>query len=238
MTETILVVEDELALRETIAYNLRQQGYEILVAADGETAITLAKLHQPDLMILDLMLPNVDGFEVCRILRKDLNLPIIMLTARSGEIDRVLGLEMGADDYIVKPFSMRELLSRVKAHLRRMKMIQDEVDQKGKNDARDARQILQHGDLIIDNNRREVTRNSQIITMKPKEYDLLHYLAAHRRAALSRDIILREVWGWEYTGGTRTVDVHIRWLREKIEPDPANPTRIITVHATGYRFEG
>jgi DNA-binding response OmpR family regulator len=238
MTETILVVEDELALRETIAYNLRQQGYEILAAADGETAITLAKQHQPDLMILDIMLPNVDGFEVCRILRKELNLPIIMLTARSGEIDRVLGLEMGADDYIVKPFSMRELLSRVKAHLRRMKMIQDDTDQKGKNETGDAKQILQHGDLVIDNNRREVTRNSQILIMKPKEYDLLHYLASHRRAALSRDTILREVWGWEYTGGTRTVDVHIRWLREKIEPDPANPARIITIHGTGYRFEG
>ena len=238
MVEKILVVEDELALRETITYNLQQQGYEVLTAEDGEMGIRLAKEHQPDLMLLDIMLPNVDGFEVCRIIRKEMNLPILMLTARSSEIDRVLGLEMGADDYIVKPFSMRELLSRVKAQLRRMKMIREEIDNQSLKETSDESNILRFDNLKIDLVRREVSRDEEILSLKPKEYDLLHYLAKHRRAALSRDTILREVWGWEYTGGTRTVDVHIRWLREKIEADPANPARIITVHGIGYRFEG
>ena len=238
MAEKILVVEDELALRETITYNLQQQGYEVIAAEDGETAIQLAKENRPDLMLLDIMLPNVDGFEVCRILRKEMNLPILMLTARSSEIDRVLGLEMGADDYIVKPFSMRELLSRVKAQLRRMKMIREEIDNQSPDGNVNEGDILRFDNLQIDILRREVSRDGKILAMKPKEYDLLHYLAKHRRAALSRDTILREVWGWEYTGGTRTVDVHIRWLREKIEEDPANPSRIITIHGIGYRFEG
>lgn len=238
MPEKILVVEDELALRETIIYNLQQQGYDVLATTDGETAIQLAKETVPDLMLLDIMLPNVDGFEVCRILRKEMNLPILMLTARSSEIDRVLGLEMGADDYIVKPFSMRELLSRVKAQLRRMKMIRDEIQQHNGARQEEDNEVLRFDNLTINVIRREVTRDEEVLALKPKEYDLLHYLAIHRRAALSRDTILREVWGWEYTGGTRTVDVHIRWLREKIENDPANPSRIITVHGIGYRFEG
>lgn len=238
MPEKILVVEDELALRETIIYNLQQQGYEVVSAEDGETAIQLAKDSQPDLMLLDIMLPNVDGFEVCRILRKEMNLPIMMLTARSSEIDRVLGLEMGADDYIVKPFSMRELLSRVKAQLRRMKMIREEMVSQSSEKERIDKDIMHFDNLKIDTIRREISRDDQVLALKPKEYELLHYLAKHSRAALSRDKILREVWGWEYTGGTRTVDVHIRWLREKIEKDPANPSRIITVHGIGYRFEG
>ena len=238
MPEKILVVEDELALRETIIYNLQQQGYDVLATTDGETAIQLAKETLPDLMLLDIMLPNVDGFEVCRILRKEMNLPILMLTARSSEIDRVLGLEMGADDYIVKPFSMRELLSRVKAQLRRMKMIRDEIQQHNGARQEEDNEVLRFDNLTINVIRREVIRDEEVLALKPKEYDLLHYLAIHRRAALSRDTILREVWGWEYTGGTRTVDVHIRWLREKIENDPANPSRIITVHGIGYRFEG
>jgi len=238
MTDKILVVEDELALRETISYNLKQQGYDVLTAEDGEKGILLAKEHQPDLMLLDIMLPKMDGFEVCRIIRKEMNMPILMLTARSSEIDRVLGLEMGADDYIVKPFSMRELLSRVKAQLRRMKMIREEFDSHDTEPSKDDKDILHFDDLKIDLIRREVSRDDVVLPLKPKEYDLLYYLAKHRRAALSRDTILREVWGWEYTGGTRTVDVHIRWLREKIESDPANPSRIITVHGIGYRFEG
>lgn len=238
MPEKILVVEDELALRETITYSLQQQGYQVLAAADGETAIRMAKENHPDLMLLDVMLPNIDGFEVCRILRKEMNLPILMLTARSSEIDRVLGLEMGADDYIVKPFSMRELMSRVKAQLRRMKLIREEIDHQHSEEEGAGQHILRFGNLAIDTLRREISRDDAVLTLKPKEYDLLQYLAKHRRAALSRDTILREVWGWEYTGGTRTVDVHIRWLREKIEQDPANPSRIITVHGIGYRFEG
>jgi DNA-binding response OmpR family regulator len=237
MTEKILLVEDDLALRETIAYNLKQQSYDVITAEDGEQAIQLARTSQPDLMLLDLMLPNVDGFEVCRILRREMNLPIIMLTARSSEIDRVLGLEMGADDYITKPFSMRELLSRVKAQLRRLKMIRDEVELHNAPTP-DAKPTIVMGNLTIDSFRREVILNDEVIALKPKEFDLLHYMATHKRAALSRDVILREVWGWEYSGGTRTVDVHVRWLREKIEADSANPTRIVTVHGVGYRFEG
>lgn len=238
MAEKILVVEDELALRETISYNLQLQGYEVITAEDGLKAIQMAKEHQPDLMLLDIMLPEMDGFEVCRILRKEMNLPILMLTARSNEIDRVLGLEMGADDYIVKPFSTRELLSRVKAQLRRMKMIREEFSNQDAENKKEGHQIIQFDNLVIDVIRREVSCDGKILALKPKEYDLLYYLTRHHRAALSRDSILREVWGWEYTGGTRTVDVHIRWLREKIEADPAHPTRIVTVHGIGYRFEG
>lgn len=237
MAETILVVEDELALREAVAYNLQQQGYTVITAEDGEQAISLAHSSQPDLILLDVMLPNVDGFEVCRILRKEMNMPILMLTARSSEIDRVLGLEMGADDYIVKPFSMRELLSRVKAQLRRVKLIRAE-SQAEPAPAVDAKMVYTFGNLTIDTLRAEVSLDGEILTLKPQEFDLLHYLAEHRRAALSREVILRDVWGWEFSGGTRTVDVHVRWLREKIEKDPANPVRIVTVHGIGYRFEG
>ncbi|MBN2047525.1 MAG: response regulator transcription factor [Anaerolineaceae bacterium] len=236
MTEKLLVVEDELALRETLVYNLRQQGYEVLAAEEGAQAISIARKEQPDLMILDVMLPNVDGFEVCRVLRQEMSMPILMLTARSEEIDRVLGLEMGADDYILKPFSMRELLSRVKAQLRRVRMIREEFDP-GPSLAETAASMV-FGSLVIDAVRREVRLDGVVLNLKPKEYELLSYLARHRRAALSRDEILSDVWGWDYAGGTRTVDVHIRWLREKIEADPAHPERIITVHGVGYRFEG
>ena len=237
MAETILVVEDELALREAVAYNLQQQGYLVITAEDGEQAITIARSSQPDLILLDVMLPNVDGFEVCRILRKEMNMPILMLTARSSEIDRVLGLEMGADDYIVKPFSMRELLSRVKAQLRRVKLIRAE-SQAEPAPAADAKKVYTFGNLTIDTLRAEVRLEGETLNLKPQEFDLLCYLAEHRRAALSREVILRDVWGWEFSGGTRTVDVHVRWLREKIEKDPANPVRIVTIHGIGYRFEG
>ncbi|MCD6474636.1 MAG: response regulator transcription factor [Anaerolineaceae bacterium] len=237
MSKKILVVEDELALRETISYNLRQQGYKVLTVDDGEQAISIAKSESPDLMLLDIMLPTMDGFEVCRIVRQEMNLPIIILTARSSEIDRVLGLEMGADDYIVKPFSMRELLSRVKAQLRRVKMVRNEMKHQADKKA-DKPESLSINNLKINTVRREISLDGNPLSLKPKEFDLLHYLAKHRRAALTREAILREVWGWEYIGGTRTVDVHIRWLRKKIEKDPANPVRIVTIHGIGYRFEG
>lgn len=237
MAKKILVVEDELALRETISYNLRQQGYKVITADDGEQAISVAKSESPDLMLLDIMLPTMDGFEVCRFIRQEMNLPIIMLTARSSEIDRVLGLEMGADDYVVKPFSMRELLSRVKAQLRRVKMVRNEMKNKAVKNS-DKPESLCINNLEINTIRREICLDGNPLSLKPKEFDLLHYLAKHPRAALTREAILREVWGWEFVGGTRTVDVHIRWLREKIEKDPANPVRIVTIHGIGYRFEG
>jgi len=234
MPETILVVEDELTLQETLAYNLKKQGYIAEAVGDGQSAIDTARQIKPDLIVLDIMLPVYDGFEVCRILRQEMNVPIIMLTARDDEIDRVIGLEMGADDYLTKPFSMREFLARVKAHLRRVRM---ERDEKKSGDSR-AADILEFDNLKIDLSRHELFLNEKLTILKPKEYDLLVFLVQHHRQVLSRDFILQRVWDWDFSGGSRTVDVHVRWLREKIEIDPANPLRIVTVRGAGYRFEG
>ncbi len=234
MKEKILIVEDELALRETLEYNLSQAGYTVLTAADGQTGVHLALQEEPQLVLLDIMLPGMDGIEVCKRLRKELNVPILMLTARADEIDKVVGLEVGADDYMTKPFSMRELLARVKALLRRVRMMEEEIAEANESEKG---QII-FDDLVIDTQRREVVYKGEILHLKPKEYDLLRFLAENRGHVLSRDQILQDVWGWDYTGGTRTVDVHIRWLREKIEHSPSNPNRIITVRGVGYRFEG
>ncbi len=230
MPEKILVVEDEPALQETLAYNLTSQGYQVESAHDGKEGIEAARRLQPDLIILDIMLPILDGFEVCRILRQEMDVPILMLTARDDEIDRVIGLEMGADDYITKPFSMRELMARVKANLRRTRL--DRSDNRTNEDR------LQFLNLVLDLSRHEVTLNGAILSLKPKEYELLLYLARHRGQVLTREVILEEVWGWNFGGGSRTVDVHVRWLREKIEEDPEQPKRIVTVRGAGYRFEG
>jgi DNA-binding response OmpR family regulator len=181
------------------------------------------------------MLPKMDGIEVCRILRAEMNVPIIMLTARSDEVDKVVGLEVGADDYVTKPFSMRELLARIKAALRRVRLTKEE---KAATEEQGAAQSLAFDDLAIDVGRHEATLGGEVLPLKPKEYDLLLFLAHHRGTTLTRDLILERVWGWDFSGGTRTVDVHVRWLREKIEPDPANPARIVTVRGVGYRFEG
>lgn len=239
MPQKILVVDDDVTLQETIAYNLRKQGYEVLVAGDGSEAIRMARESQPDLILLDLMLPRVDGIEVCRVVRQEMNVPIVMLTARDEEIDRVVGLEVGADDYVTKPFSMRELVARVKAHLRRERLVRETIT--AESEAQDQavpHQVLAFGDLSIDIGRREVKRGGAVVTLKPKELELLIFLARNRGMVLSRDLILERVWGWTFSGGSRTVDVHIRWLREKIEPDPAKPQRIVTLRGIGYRFEG
>lgn len=234
MSDKILVVEDETALREAVAYNLTRQGYEVKTASDGKSALDAARKIHPDLIILDLMLPLLDGFEVCRILRQEMSVPILMLTARDDELDRVVGLEIGADDYITKPFGMRELMARVKAHLRRVRL-----DASGSKLTESfEHQVKIFGDLELDAARREVRRSGKPVPLKPKEYDLLSFLAQHQGQALSREIIMEQVWGWDFSGGSRTVDVHISWLREKIEPDPSIPTRIITVRGAGYRFEG
>jgi DNA-binding response OmpR family regulator len=232
---TVLIVEDETALRETLAYNLERQDYQVMAVGDGKAALEAARRLHPDLILLDLMLPGLDGIEVCRILRQEMNIPILMLTARDDEIDRVIGLEIGADDYITKPFSMRELMARVKSHLRRERLIRAEAYTAQEVSPKE---VLQFGNLALDLTRREVRLDQLPIALKPKELELLIFLARHRCQALTRDYLLQQVWGWEFSGGTRTVDVHIRWLREKIEQDPANPVRIITVRGAGYRFEG
>jgi len=233
MPEHILIVEDEQTLQETLAYNLKHQGYSVETARDGKSAIKKARESKPDLILLDIMLPGIDGFEVCRILRQDMAVPILMLTARDDEIDRVVGLEVGADDYLTKPFSMRELVARVKALLRRVRLMQDMAAQKEPE-----KKILEFDNLVLDETRHEVILNGNPLSLKPKEYDLLTYIAHHKGHILSREKILEEVWGWDYFGDSRTVDVHVRWLREKIEEDPANPARIITIRSAGYRFEG
>lgn len=236
MTETILVVEDEPSLQETLVYNLQKQGYAVKSAGDGRAALDLARQDKPDLMLLDIMLPELDGVEVCKTLRREnFQAPIIMLTARDDEIDRVVGLEIGADDYVTKPFSMRELMARVKAQLRRSDAIRDELDKLKVSTPQDT---LVFADLIINRTRREVTLDGQALALKPQEYDLLLFFGEHKGQMLSREFILERVWGWDYIGDSRTVDVHVRWLRQKVEKDPANPARIVTVRGGGYRFEG
>ena len=236
MADKILVVEDEVSLQETLAYNLKKQGYEVEAVGDGLAALDKARQAHPDLIVLDLMLPGLDGFEVARILRQEMTTPVLMLTARDDEIDRVVGLEVGADDYMTKPFSMRELMARVKAMLRRVRLVREEVALAGTTLT--ASQKFTFEDLVIDNTRREVRRQDKVLALKPKEFELLHFLAQHRGQVLTREFILERVWGWGYIGDSRTVDVHVRWLREHIEPDPGHPTRLVTVRGAGYRFEG
>ena len=241
MSRRVLVVEDEPILLETLAYNLSRQGYELCQAITGRQALEVARREMPDLVVLDVMLPGIDGFEVCRILRQESNVPILMLTARDEVVDRVVGLEMGADDYMTKPFSMRELMARVKAMMRRARLIREEyVAEAGEKDTPvDKKQgLLTFGNLLIDLARREVRLNDQPLRLKPKEYDLLLFLARNQGIALSRDLILERVWGWEHQGGSRTVDVHVHWLRARIETNPAEAERIVTVRGIGYRFEG
>jgi DNA-binding response OmpR family regulator len=238
MTEKILVVEDEISLQETLAYNLKKLGYLVFTASTGTIALKSAREIKPDLILLDIMLPEMDGFEVCRTLRQEMNTPILMLTARDDEIDRVVGLEVGADDYLTKPFSMRELMARVKAMLRRVRLIREDAEAKTASIDSSSGGILVFGNMEINSTRREVLFIGKPLPLKPKEYELLQYLAIHHRQVLTRENILEKVWGWDFIGDSRTVDVHVRWLREKIEIDPAAPVRIVTVRGAGYRFEG
>lgn len=233
MTERILIVEDDLTLQETLVYNLNRQGYDVETASDGNSAVEKVQQNPPDLILLDIMLPGMDGFEVCRIIRKNFTTPILMLTARDDEIDRVVGLEVGADDYLTKPFSMRELIARVKALFRRSHILQEDQQ----SQASQKKRYVFNG-LIIDQDRREISIDGKVVEFKPKEYELLIYFAQNKGHVLSREQILEKVWGWDYFGDSRTVDVHVRWLREKIEKDPANPQRILTVRSAGYRFDG
>jgi DNA-binding response OmpR family regulator len=236
MPETILVVEDEPALRDTLAYNLKKEGFTVEAVGDGRSALESARRLKPDLIVLDLMLPEIDGFEVCRILRKEMITPILMLTARDDEIDRVVGLEVGADDYLTKPFSMRELMARVKAQMRRSRLLREELDRS--NESQKQQEKLNFGNLIVNLTRGEVTLDDEPLALKPQEFQLLVFFAEHKGQMLSREFVLERVWGWDFIGDSRTVDVHVRWLRQKIEDDPSNPKRIVTVRGGGYRFEG
>ena len=229
-SERVLVVEDEENLLAALRYNLDKEGYQVLTAVDGEQGLEAAREEKPDLILLDIMLPKLDGFEVCRILRRETNIPIVMLTAKGEEVDRVVGLELGADDYVTKPFSMRELLARVRAMLRRSRIASETHSARGER--------LRAGDLEIDLVSHTARLGGSPLELKPREFDLLGLLVANTGRALTRDQILERLWGHDYVGDTRTVDVHIRWLREKIEADPGSPKRIITIRGVGYRFEG
>jgi two-component system alkaline phosphatase synthesis response regulator PhoP len=239
----ILVVDDEEVLVETIAYNLEQSGYQVETAATGVSALEAAHRESFDLIVLDIMLPGMDGLEVCRQLRREdrtATVPIIMLTAKSEEIDKVVGLEVGADDYVTKPFGRRELLARIRALLRRADYPVGEertLAQDGSSDALPpARAELVGGPLRIDQAGRRVNCRGQELELQPKQFDLLTYLVRNRGTVLTRDQLLHNVWGYDYAGDTRTVDVHVRWLREKLEEDPANPKLIQTVRGVGYVF--
>ena len=242
MARKILVVDDEPVLVETIAYNLEQAGYTVITVADGASALEAARREKPDLIILDLMLPEMDGLEVCRQLRREGNTattPIMILTAKSEEIDKVVGLEVGADDYVTKPFGRRELLARVRALLRRTDYAIP-AEERGAKEAsaevpRPDRELVA-GPLRIDLAGRRVYCRGQVLELQPKQFELLTYLVRNRGTVLTRDQLLHNVWGYDYAGDTRTVDVHVRWLREKLEEDPANPRLIQTVRGVGYCF--
>ena len=236
MAESILVVEDEPALRDTLSYNLKKDGFVVEAVGDGRSALESARRLKPDLIVLDLMLPEIDGFEVCRILRREMITPIIMLTARDDEIDRVVGLEVGADDYLTKPFSMRELMARVKAQLRRSRLLKEELGKSSVEEKPHEKLVFKN--LVINITRREITLDDEPLALKPQEYDLLLFFAQHKGQMLSREFILERVWGWDFICDSRTVDVHVRWLRQKIEANASEPKRIVTVRGGGYRFEG
>jgi len=227
--DKILVVEDDRNLLDTLRYNLRKEGYEVVTAIDGAEALDVARREKPDLIILDIMLPKLSGFEVCRILRKDMTVPILILTAKTDETDKIVGLEIGADDYMTKPFSLRELLARVRAMLRRTEMVVQPAE---------VEKVLRIDDLEIDIARHQAFLGGTALELSPKEFDLLAFLAKNKGFVFSREQLLDKVWGYDYAGDTRTVDVHIRWLRQKIESDPAKPERLVTVRGTGYKLEG
>ncbi|MBN1367253.1 MAG: response regulator transcription factor [Dehalococcoidales bacterium] len=230
MNSKVLIVEDDANLLETLKYNLRKEGYDVSTAADGEQALEVARREKPDLIVLDIMLPKLNGFEVCRILRREMTIPIIMLTAKADETDKIVGLEIGADDYMTKPFSIRELLARIRAMLRRSKMAEPAVI--------GASVSLKIGALEIDTARHRSSLSGAPLELTPKEFDLLVFLATNKGLVFNREQLLEKVWGYDFAGDTRTVDVHIRWLRQKIEADPAHPTVLVTVRGTGYKLEG
>jgi DNA-binding response OmpR family regulator len=226
MAQTILIADDEQGILDVLQYNLEKGGYEVVCACDGVEALKLAHRHAPDLAVLDITMPGMDGLELCGRLRLEMNMPVILLTARDSEIDKIVGLEIGADDYVTKPFSPREVLARVKAVLRRAKTGGDAT----------ATARLHIGPLSVDTLRHEVCLNNAQVSLTAKEFCLLEYLMRNAGIALTRHAILDHVWGYDFYGDARTVDVHIRRLREKVEPDAATPSLILTVPGIGYKF--
>ncbi|MBC7526292.1 MAG: response regulator [Chthonomonadaceae bacterium] len=223
----VLVVDDETPIVEAVAYNLKKEGYSVLTANDAEQCLEIARRENPALVVLDVMLPSASGFDVCRMLRKHSDVPIIMLTARAEETDRVVGLELGADDYVTKPFNMRELVARVKSVLRRT----NGQETKAEN-------AVVVGDITIDPSRHVATIGVKELVLSPKEFDLIHFLVSHPGHVFTRQTLLDRVWGSESYVEERTVDVHIRWLREKIELTPSQPCRLLTIRGVGYKFDG
>ncbi|CAN5348785.1 response regulator transcription factor [soil metagenome] len=228
MAQTILVVDDEPSIVEVLSLYLSREGYSVLSADNGETALHLAREARPDLIVLDIMLPYKSGLEVTSLLRREHNIPIILLTARSDEIDRIAGLEIGADDYVVKPFSPREVVARVKAVLRRAAVVEKDLEQKS----------LAIGGIVISPGERSVTLNDRQVSLTAKEFDLLYFLASQPRHVFSRSQLLDHVWGTEFIADESTVTVHVRRLREKIEIDASHPTHVVTVWGVGYKFDG
>ncbi len=246
VTETparVLIVDDEPTLRDTLSFYLRREGFEVKAVEDGAAALVATRADHPDLIVLDIMLPKMDGFQVCRTIRAESTVPILLLSARGEEFDRVLGLELGADDYLSKPFAFRELVARIRAMLRRAQMPgrslgaaePDPATARAERAAEKDRPVTV-GDITIDPLRRQATRSGEPLVLKPKEFDLLLHFARRPGIVHSRETLLRDVWGYDYPIDTRTVDVHIRWLRQKIEQDAAAPQRIETVRGHGYRF--
>lgn len=233
MGKKIMVVDDEINIVNIISFNLKKEGYEVITAGDGEEALRLLETETPELILLDIMMPKVDGYECCKRIRSRLSIPIIMLTARAEEVDKVLGLELGADDYVTKPFGVRELLARVKANLRRTETIERESLQEAE---RSSGKELVFDKLCIDLERYEVRKDGAAVDLTYREYELLKFLATQKNQVFSREILLEKVWGYEYFGDVRTVDVTIRRLREKIEDDPSAPKYVLTRRGVGYYF--
>lgn len=229
MNQTILVVDDEKAIVDILEFNLKREGYEIVKAYNGEDGIIAFREKKPDLILLDIMMPKKDGLQVCKEIRNESNVPIIMLTAKAEEVDKVIGLEFGADDYVTKPFSVREVLARVKANLRRRVM---DVSDKERS------KVLIFDDMTINMDRYEVKKNNEVLDLTVREYELLTFLATQKEQIFTREQLLERVWGYEYFGDVRTVDVTIRRLREKIEDDSSNPIFILTKRGIGYYFKG
>ena len=232
--KTILIVDDEKTIVDMLVYNLQKEGYNTLEAGDGETAVNIALEQQPDLVLLDIMLPKMDGLAVCKRIRQYLNVPILMLSAKDEEIDKILGLELGADDYITKPFSVRELMARVKANLRKAEIAAKAMESGTKEKETEAANTVVVGDLSIDLNKFEVKVRGEIIDLTLREFEVIRYLAAQPGQVVTRETLLEKVWGYEYYGDIRTVDVTVRRIREKIEKDTSTPKILITKRGVGY----